>query len=30
MDTENRDELLELVVDLDLKTDQRHQTNKAE
>lgn len=30
MDTENRDELLELVADLDLKTDQRYQTNKAE
>jgi len=30
MDTENRDELLELVADLDIKTDQRYQTNKAE
>jgi hypothetical protein len=30
MDTENRDELLELVADLDIKTDQQYQTNKAE
>jgi len=30
MDTENRHELLELVADLDLKTDQRYQTNKAQ
>ena len=30
MDTESRDELLEVVADLDLKTDQRYQSNKAE
>lgn len=30
IDTENRDELLELVADLDLKTDQRYQSNKRE
>lgn len=30
MDTENRSELLELVADLDLKPDQRYQTNKIE